>query len=78
MGATAPSDRKSPELREIVPEDSNQSYDMKEIISRVVDHGEFMEVHQGFAQNLIVAFARMEGKTVGIVAQQPAVDNGCG
>ena len=60
------------ELREMVPEDPNRSYDMKELIRRIVDVGDFMEVHEGYAQNMIVGYARMDGRTVGIVAQQPA------
>jgi propionyl-CoA carboxylase beta chain len=71
FNATDPSDRISATLRDIVPEDSSQSYDMNELIAEIVDHGAFLQVHEGFAPNIIVAFARMEGKTVGIVAQQP-------
>ncbi len=64
--------RVDPELREIVPEDSSRSYDMKDIIQRIVDTGDFMEVQEGYAQNMIIGYARMDGRTVGIVAQQPA------
>ncbi|MBN1583397.1 MAG: acyl-CoA carboxylase subunit beta [Anaerolineae bacterium] len=60
-------------LESIVPEDINQPYNMKEIILRVVDGGDFMEVMAGFAPNLIVGFARMNGESVGVVAQQPRV-----
>jgi propionyl-CoA carboxylase beta chain len=60
------------DLRDIVPEDSSQSYDMKEIIRRIVDVGDFLEVQEGFAKNIIVGYARMDGKPVGIVAQQPS------
>jgi acetyl-CoA carboxylase carboxyltransferase component len=60
-------------LDTIVPDDPGKPYDMKEIIARVVDDGEFMEVHEHFAQNLIVGFARLDGYPVGIVAQQPMV-----
>ena len=67
-----PAGRTSPTLREIVPEDSSKSYDMKEVIRNVVDQGDFMEVQEGYAQNMIVGYGRMDGKTVGIVAQQPA------
>ena len=67
-----PAARTSPELQDIVPEDSSKSYDMKEVIRRVVDQGDFMEVQDGYAQNMIVGYGRMDGKTVGIVAQQPA------
>lgn len=60
-------------LSGIVPDSSNKPYDMKEIITKVMDNGEFMEVHRHFAQNIIVGFGRLNGKTVGIVANQPNV-----
>jgi len=56
-----------------VPENPNKPYDMKEIISRLVDRGDFLEVHESYAQNIIVGFARLAGRSVGIVANQPAV-----
>ena len=59
-------------LLNIIPEEPNKSYDMKKIIISVVDNGDFMEVHRNFAPNLIVGFARLNGKPAGIVAQQPA------
>ncbi len=66
-------DRSDPELDTIVPDSPNKPYDMHEIIKRVIDDGEFLEVHQYNAQNLIVGFARFAGKAVGIVANQPSV-----
>ncbi len=60
-------------LDRIVPENPNKPYDMKEVIRRVVDDGEFLEVHEHYAQNLIVGFARLNGRSIGIVAQQPMV-----
>jgi acetyl-CoA carboxylase carboxyltransferase component len=60
------------DLLSIIPQEPDKAYDMKRIITSVVDNGDFMEVHQSFAPNLIVGFARMNGKVVGIVAQQPA------
>jgi len=60
-------------LDSIVPDSPTKPYDMKEVIRRVVDNGEFLEVHEGYAQNIIVGFARLNGRSVGIVAQQPAV-----
>ena len=60
-------------LDAIVPQDPHRPYDMHDVIWRVVDGGEFLEVHQHFAQNLIVGFARLDGRPIGIVAQQPAV-----
>jgi propionyl-CoA carboxylase beta chain len=71
--STDPAGRSSPELRAIVPEDPSKSYDMKEVIRQIVDAGEFLEVQEGYAQNLIIGYGRMDGNTVGIVAQQPAV-----
>ena len=59
-------------LLNIIPEEPTKSYDMKQIITSVIDNGDFMEVHRHFAPNLIVGFGRLNGKTVGIVAQQPA------
>lgn len=58
-------------LTDIVPEDPSKAYDMKEIIELVVDDGKFLEVHQKYALNIIVGFSRLNGLTVGIVAQQP-------
>jgi len=60
-------------LDRIVPADPNQPYNMKEVIARIVDGGDWMEVMPRFAPNLIIGFARMNGQTVGIVAQQPRV-----
>ncbi|MDR7544500.1 MAG: carboxyl transferase domain-containing protein [Armatimonadota bacterium] len=60
-------------LDEIVPEDPSKPYDMHDIIRRIVDDGDFLEVHAAYARNLIVGFARLHGRPVGVVAQQPAV-----
>lgn len=59
-------------LNSIVPESSNQPYDIREVIHRVVDEAYFFEVHQHFAPNLVIGFARLGGRSVGIVANQPA------
>ncbi len=67
-----PSDREDPTLNEIVPADPNKPYDMKEIISRVIDNKHFLEVQPHYAPNIIVGFARFAGQPVGIVANQPA------
>ena len=64
-------------LDEIVPEDPALPYDIKDVIHLVVDGGEFLEVHEHFARNIVVGFARMDGRTVGIVANQPAHLAGC-
>jgi len=64
-------------LDAIVPDSPTKPYDMKEVIRRVVDDGEFLEVQEHYAQNIIVGFARLNGRSVGVVAQQPAVLAGC-
>ena len=66
-----PADRLDEELQSIVPDNPNKPYDMKAIIRRVVDDGHFFEVHEHWAQNIIVGFARFGGFSVGIVANQP-------
>ncbi len=63
--------RRDEELRVIVPEDPYKPYDMKEIIRRVIDEGKFLEVHKHWAKNIITGFARLNGYSVGIVANQP-------
>jgi len=60
-------------LPELVPDTSNKPYDMKDIITRVLDNGDFMEVQKHFAKNIVVGFGRLNGKTVGIIANQPQV-----
>ncbi len=59
------------ELDEIIPENPNQPYDMKDVIEGVADVDSFFEIHKGFAENIVVGFARMAGRSVGIVANQP-------
>ena len=68
-----PVDRKIPELNDILPENPNHDYDMKEVILRTVDDGDFLEIQPNFAGNIIVGFARYGGISVGIVANQPKV-----
>src|SRR3990170_3664798 len=63
--------RRDEDLLRIIPDDPLRPYDMREIIYRVVDAGDFMEVHEHFAQNIIIGLARMAGRTVGIVGNQP-------
>jgi len=75
--ASDPADRMDVELDTLVPEESNQPYDIKDVIRRVVDDGIFFEVHEHFAQNLAIGFARMDGRPVGVVANQPAYLAGC-
>ena len=67
-----PPERADESLNRLVPEDPMQPYDMKDAIHAIVDEGNFFEVHEHFAQNLVVGFARLGGRPVGIVANQPA------
>lgn len=67
-----PIDRADAELDSLVPVNPNKPYDIKDVIARVIDHGDFFEVHADYAQNLVVGFARLNGHPVGIVANQPA------
>jgi propionyl-CoA carboxylase beta chain len=66
-----PADRMAAELDRLIPEAPDRAYDMRRVIDAIVDDADFMEVHAGFAANLIVGFARLGGTVVGIIAQQP-------
>lgn len=70
-------DRRCPELTQVVPTDPHRPYDVRQVIASLVDDGRFMEVHQLWAQNMVVGFARLNGYSVGIVANQPMVLAGC-
>lgn len=70
-------ERMEPSLDTLVPDNPNQPYDIKELILKVVDEGDFFEVQPDYAKNIVVGFGRMEGKTVGFVANQPMVLAGC-
>jgi propionyl-CoA carboxylase beta chain len=72
-----PIDRMDAALDGIVPAESNLPYDIKDVIHRVVDDGEFFEVHEHFAKNIVVGFAHMDGRSIGIVGNQPAFLAGC-
>ncbi len=65
------------ELDTLIPDSPNQPYDMHEVITRVLDDGEFLEIHAGFAPNIVVGFGRVEGCSVGVVANQPMHLAGC-
>jgi acetyl-CoA carboxylase carboxyltransferase component len=67
-----PIDRLEDRLNEIIPDNPNKPYDVKDVIHAIVDNSEFMEVHRNYAQNIVVGFARFNGISVGIVANQPA------
>jgi len=72
-----PHDRVEPSLDTLIPANPNKPYDMRELIEKVVDEGDFFELQPSFARNIITGFARMEGSTIGIVANQPMVLAGC-
>ncbi|MBA2407866.1 MAG: acyl-CoA carboxylase subunit beta [Chitinophagales bacterium] len=66
-------DELRPRLNTLIPENPNQPYDIKEVISEIVDEGSFFEVHEHFSENIIVGFAKIAGRSIGVVANQPAV-----
>ena len=68
-----PWDREDTSLNTLIPDNPNKPYDIKELIHKVVDEGDFFEIQETFARNIVIGFARMEGRTVGIVANQPMV-----
>lgn len=70
---TDPRDRRDEELLDIIPDSSSKPYDMREVIERIIDDGEFYEVQKDFAENIICGYAHLGGYSVGIVANQPAV-----
>ena len=72
-----PTERMDTSLDTLVPENPNKPYDMKELIVKTVDDGDFFELQPDYAQNILIGFARMDGQTVGIVANQPLVLAGC-
>jgi propionyl-CoA carboxylase beta chain len=72
-----PINRMDAALDTVVPAESNQPYDIKDVIHRVVDDADFFEVHEHWARNIVVGFARMDGRPIGIVANQPAYLAGC-
>ncbi|MFM8516667.1 MAG: acyl-CoA carboxylase subunit beta [Nevskiaceae bacterium] len=72
-----PPDRDDYSLDTLVPDNPNKPYDMKELLSKIVDDGEFFELQPDYAKNILIGFARMDGQVVGIVANQPLVLAGC-
>ena len=72
-----PVNREEPSLDSLIPSNPNKPYDMMELIGKIVDAGEFFELQSDYAKNIIIGFARMNGATVGIVANQPMVLAGC-
>ncbi len=72
-----PRDRAEPSLDTLVPGNPNRPYDIKELILKIVDEADFFEIQPNFARNIVIGFARMEGSTIGVVANQPMVLAGC-
>ncbi|MBS1657093.1 MAG: acyl-CoA carboxylase subunit beta [Bacteroidetes bacterium] len=68
-----PKDESRPKLANFIPQNPNQPYDMKEVIRELVDQDSFFEVHENFAENIVVGFARIAGRSIGVVANQPSV-----
>ena len=66
----------NPKLRDILPVQSNKGYDVRDVITEIVDHADFLEVQAGWAKNIVVGFGRIVGRTVGIIANQPSVMSG--
>jgi propionyl-CoA carboxylase beta chain len=65
-------DRADEQLDSLIPDDPEKPYDIKDVVTRVVDKGSFFEVHEVYAPNIVVGFARLHGKTIGVIANQPA------
>ena len=71
VSTSDPADRLCSELDEFVPDNPNKPYDIKQIITTVVDDGHFLEIQPDYAKNMVIGFAHLGGKSVGIVANQP-------
>ena len=67
-----PADELRPALNDIIPANPNQPYDMRDVIDAIVDSESFFEVHKNFAENIVVGFARIAGRSIGVVGNQPA------
>lgn len=74
---TDPIERSEPSLNTLVPKNANKPYDMKELIVKIIDEGDFFELQPNFAANIIIGFARVQGSTIGVIANQPMVLAGC-
>ncbi|MEM1322047.1 MAG: acyl-CoA carboxylase subunit beta [Bacteroidota bacterium] len=70
-------DERREQLMDIIPESVNQPYDMREVIEGIMDEGSFMEVHENYAENIVIGFARLAGRSIGVVANQPIHLAGC-
>ena len=72
-----PPERMDPALNTLIPDDPNRPYDMREVVKKIVDHGDFFEIQPLWGANLIIGFARLNGQTIGVVGNQPAYLAGC-
>jgi propionyl-CoA carboxylase beta chain len=72
-----PADEMRPALIDLIPQNANQPYDMREVISGIVDEASFFEIHKDYAENIVVGFARLAGRSIGIVGNQPTQLAGC-
>tara|TARA_B100001123_G_scaffold130461_1_gene151511 strand:- start:3184 stop:4716 length:1533 start_codon:yes stop_codon:yes gene_type:complete len=72
-----PIERAEPSLNTLIPKNANKPYDMKELIVKIIDEGDFFELQPNFAANIIIGFGRVQGSTIGIIANQPMVLAGC-
>ena len=72
-----PVDRLNPELETLVPDNPNRPYDMVKVVEEIVDDGIFMQLFESYADNIIIGFARLGGRTVGVIGNQPKVLAGC-
>ncbi len=72
VATSDPADRREAALNSIIPEQSNQPYDMREVVGMIMDDGKFLEVHSRYAKNMVVGFARLGGRPVGVIGNQPA------
>jgi propionyl-CoA carboxylase beta chain len=74
---TDPAERSEPSLNTLIPDNANKPYDIKELILKLIDEEDFFEIQPNFAGNIIIGFGRIQGSTIGIVANQPMVLAGC-
>ena len=77
VDCTDPIDRLEDSLNDIIPDSPTKPYDMYEVIGAIVDNGEFLEIQKDYAKNIIIGFARFNGQSVGIVANQPKISGWC-
>jgi acetyl-CoA carboxylase carboxyltransferase component len=69
--------RQTPEIKDVIPANSNRAFDVRDVIKPILDNNNFLEVQERFSTNMVIGFGRLDGKTVGIVANQPKILAGC-